>query len=215
MGNTVGSWEAKSTNDLYCLGLWCADKYYWSSSVGLTTSSIVLLGKFFQFLLEQFPLSRLRLRIYVPENSEFSTNFLPEGLRRVKRSICEGKKHLRPAFQIYVNSRPFLRDFQNWEENRSRILSRRFDIFSFFGGRFDGDGSVSPDLKTDCRIVYENRKEAEIDGDIARKAGFETTIYEYRTSNTYCLYFGWGVSERFMRAIEPFSVKVQHGGKLP
>ncbi len=211
----MGSWEAKTDSDFYCLGLWCADKYYWSSSVGITTVSVPLLERFSDLLLRQFTLSRLRLRVYLPTDISFNKKVLPSNLQAVKSSICKGNKHTQPAFQLYVNSRPFLRCLKSWEQLRSSFLLEKGDICAFFGGRFDGDGSVSSDLKSDCRIVYKNRREAEMDKDIVGSVGYEAVIYKYGFSGTYCLYFGWQISEKFLKSIRPFSVKVQNNGKLP
>lgn len=66
MGNTVGSKETNfcnfSTNekDAYVLGLWCADGYWWSSSIGLSNVDMDLINLFRKFFLKNFPEERIK-----------------------------------------------------------------------------------------------------------------------------------------------------------
>ena len=66
MGNTVGSTNAnfcnflKKEEDAYILGLWCADSYWWSSSIGLSNTDKDLIKRFNNFLLRIFPKERIR-----------------------------------------------------------------------------------------------------------------------------------------------------------
>jgi len=66
MGNTVGSMNtnfcqfSSSEEDAYILGLWCADGYWWSSSIGLSNTDVDLIKKFEKFLMKHFPESRIK-----------------------------------------------------------------------------------------------------------------------------------------------------------
>lgn len=66
MGNTVGSTSANFCNffvlerDAYILGLWCADSYWWSSSVGLSNTDSDIMRKFRTFLERFFPKERIK-----------------------------------------------------------------------------------------------------------------------------------------------------------
>lgn len=154
----------------YILGLWCADGYYWSSSIGLSNVDTALIERFKRFLLKFFGEERLKLKIYYPSNIQkpesgnVSATYLP--MRKVKQI----------AYQIYANSRPLLRIIR---EARSYILKMRDHacVKAYFAGRFDGDGSVAKDRKSDCRIVYSNENEARIDQQLLIRLGIETRLY--------------------------------------
>ena len=67
MGNTVGSASTNFCNffskeeDAYILGLWCADSYWWASSIGLSNTDPDLIEKFREFLKRFFPENRIKL----------------------------------------------------------------------------------------------------------------------------------------------------------
>ncbi len=66
MGNTVGSSSANFCNflsnekDAFILGLWCADCYWWSSSIGLSNTDSDLIDIFRQFLRKSFAEERIK-----------------------------------------------------------------------------------------------------------------------------------------------------------
>ena len=65
MGNTVGSKETNFCNfedekDAYVLGLWCADGYWWSSSIGLSNVDMNLIDLFRKFFRNIFPEERIK-----------------------------------------------------------------------------------------------------------------------------------------------------------
>ena len=66
MGNTVGSASTNFCNffsnekDAYILGLFCADSYWWASSVGLSNTDPDLIGMFRKFLKRFFPENRIK-----------------------------------------------------------------------------------------------------------------------------------------------------------
>ena len=66
MGNTVGSTSTNFCNffsnekDAYILGLWCADSYWWASSIGLSNTDLDLIERFREFLKGHFQEERIK-----------------------------------------------------------------------------------------------------------------------------------------------------------
>lgn len=50
----------------YAFGLWCADGYWWGSSIGITNVNPELVIRFAVFLRRFVPEERLKLRVYHP-----------------------------------------------------------------------------------------------------------------------------------------------------
>jgi len=198
MGNTVGSmntdfWNFTTKDDAYILGLWCADGYYWGSSIGISNTNTLLIDKFREFFLRFFPEKRLKLYIYRPDKFK----------RRTK------------AYHLYVNSRPLLREFKGLENNLSNFIVRKL-ISPYMAGRFDGDGSVAKDFYSDCRIVYSNKEEAEQDRILIQSLGFRRIkIYNYHSAKTFCLYFSRLETKKFLSLIFPYSLKLQKSVFIP
>lgn len=190
----------------YILGLWSADGYYRSSSIGLTTIYPILAKKTQTFFCQEFSKDRLRLRVYLPDNDEKPhIDWFPNR----KITYCQGNKHKNPAYQIYVNSRPLLRLFRQAEKER-QFLANKY-IASFFAGRFDGDGSVSKDKRSDLRIVYKNKHEALIDKRLLAKIGIvKTSVYHYSIAKTYALYVWRSQAEKLVSLIRPESFKIRN-----
>ena len=198
MGDTVGSASTDfcklviDKNVAYAIGLWCADGYHRTSSIGLSNTDPDLIHTFSEFLLGLFPQERLKIRIYEPDAYK----------RRTR------------AYHVYVNCRPLLRKFMAYK-NIELSLSRKF-IPAYFAGRFDGDGSVATDFYRDCRIVYGSRREAERDFEFAKQIGFKNCkIYVYKKARTFCLYFSRMETNRFLSLIYPYSVRLQKSVFVP
>mgnify|MGYP000429758016 CR=1 FL=1 len=213
MGNTVGSTSANFCNffekqeDSYILGLWCADKYFWSSSVGISNSDPALVKEFIEFFRNYLPKERLRLRIYLPDDSLKIDQDLLERVKQEHVKRKEAKKASQIGYHLYVNSRPFLRDFKKAEKDLANLEDPEM-IKAYFAGRFDGDGSVNKNLKTDCRIVYKNEKSAEKDKKLIEKTDIKKVkVYEYKNAGTYCLYIYEEEAPKFMNYISPFLQK--------
>lgn len=197
--NTVGSMNTDfcdlklDKEAAYIIGLWCADGYHRTSSIGLSNTNLELIERFSKFLLEIFPEERLRLRIYNPDNFK----------RRTK------------AYQVYVNCRPLLRRFKDFKNNPSISIDESL-IPAYIAGRFDGDGSVARDFYKDCRIVYGNLKEAESDLKLMKLLGFQKMkIYNYRSAKTFCLYFSRLETKKFLSLIYPYSLRLQKSVFIP
>lgn len=117
MGNTVGSaninfWNLQTKKDAYIVGLWCADGYHRTSSIGLSSTDIDLIEKFRTFFLKLFPKDRIKLRTYHPD-----------GFRKTK------------AYHLYVNSRPLLRKFKQMKEQPHNFVTKQF-VAPYMAGRF-------------------------------------------------------------------------------
>jgi len=214
MGNTVGSTStnfcnfASSERDAYILGLWCADRYYWSSSIGLSNTDFDLIKKFHQFLKECLPVDRLKLRIYYPSKSKYRIN--KRILKIVKKVVTyPSKKAKMVGYHLYVNSRPLLREFVSAEKSLENLKDAKI-IRAYIAGRFDGDGSIDKNLRDDCRIVYRRKSEAEIDRKLLRKIGItKTKVYHYKSAKTFCLYISRYEAKKFLENILPHSLKLQ------
>lgn len=198
MGDTVGStnidfWNLKTKDNAYIIGLWCADGYHRTSSVGISNTNIDLVEKFKEFFLKFLPVNRLKLRIYYPDKLK----------RRTK------------AYHLYVNSRPLLRRFREFKNNISSFISRDL-ILPYMAGRFDGDGSVAKDFYRDCRIVYGSLEEVKKDLALIKILDFKKMkIYNYRKAKTFCLYFSRLETNRFLSLIYPYSLRLQKSLFVP
>jgi len=204
-GNTVGSLHTIKTRrrhkeDAYFLGLWCADGYYWSSSIGITNVDIGIALRSHSYLSNYFTKERIKIRIYYP-----STMKKP---KITCNSLYPLKKAKQLAYQVYVNSRPLLRETMEKEKN---LLQLEDDlIIPYFAGRYDGDGSVSDDLRSDLRIAYSNFVEADIDRQLINRLGYSTKVYKYKKARTFVLYVSRYEANRFLKEIYPFSLKAPY-----
>lgn len=196
-----------SNEESYILGLWCADGYRRTSSIGLSNIHASLIQRFAKYLRGRFDESRLRLRVYIPECLK---GLIPPSNFGVKHvSVLQVTKAKHPSYHIYVNSRPLLREF---DRKRKELLQLREEqILPYFAGRFDGDGSVNQDGRTDFRIVYCNAMEAETDKLLLKKVrpDYRVRIYQYKTARTYCLYISRYHSKNLIQDLISYSTILQ------
>jgi len=143
MGNTVGSTSTdfcnflSKTEDAYILGLWCADSYWWSSSVGLSNTDVDLIERFRKFLKRFFPESRIKstqyhlfvnsrplLREFVAGKKNVGKLKQPQIIRAYFAGRFDGDgsidKNLRNDCRIVYSDRE--------ETKTDKILLRRIDI---------------------------------------------------------------------------------------
>lgn len=196
------------TLDPYILGLWCADGYYWSSSVGISSVSVPLVKRFADWLLLAFPQERLRLRVYLPIGA--SDLHYDQKLASLvdKLSVCSMKKCRQPAYHLYVNSRPLLREFLVAKLAIADLEVNQ--IPAYMAGRFDGDGSMNASSIEEFRITYTTSEEAEADQRLLRKLGVEgTRVYRYEHANTYVLYVKKAEVPRLIALLQPHSEKLR------
>jgi len=195
MGNTVGRTDTTfcdltESQNAYAFGLWCADGYHRTSSIGLTNVDEDLIEGFRKFLLRHFPEDRIKMRVY---SRGFSRYYL--------------KKATRPAYQLYVNSRSLLRYFRIARRQPQQFLRAREAVTAYFAGRFDGDGSVANDNRSDLRIVYGTREEAEGDAILLQQIGITPKVYTYRQAKTFALYISRFDAEKFLSSIVRYSLR--------
>ncbi len=214
MGNTVGSTNTNfcdfltNKKDAYILGLWSADKYHFTSSLGISNTNVVLIEKFLNFFKKRFPTERLRLRVYYPTRYRcYPDKELVRAVKIVREYLSE--KATKIAYHLYVNSRPLVREFLK-AKNKQASFEKPSVIRAYIAGRFDGDGSIDKGLRKDCRIVYTYKKDAEIDKELLLKIGIQRiSIYYYKSANTFCLYVSRYDSDKFVKQVLPYSSKLQ------
>ncbi len=212
MGNTVGSsnlhfwnfWEKKDGS--YILGLWCADGYHRTSSIGISNNNLDIINRFHTFLLGSFEKDRIKVRVYFPVGSKINIKLYQRFSNHIVSYPME--KCSRPALQLYVNSRPLLRLFRQ-ARNSILDLRKKLNISAYFAGRFDGDGSIASDMRSDCRIVYSNLEEAKSDQELLQSAGFsKSKVYVYKKAKTFCLYISRYETKKFIDSIKKYSIKL-------
>lgn len=181
----------------YIFGLWCADGYFWSSSIGITNVDRRLIDRFRKYIQRYFPEHRIKLRSYRPAAHSKSADGGPSYALRLAKQT---------AFQLYVDSRPLLRLFQD-AEKQVALLRAKY-ILPYIAGRFDGDGSVDKDMRKDLRICYSNKTEAETDARLLTNR-YKVRVYRYRAARTFILYISRLDASAFLSDIAPYSIKVQ------
>lgn len=190
----------------YALGLWCADGYWWSSSIGISNVEPELVLRFASYLSTTLSPERLRLRVYEVEGKRPDERVL--GLTD-RVSIRPAFKMKRTAYHLYVNSRPLVRRFfadrQRLDEVPEKFLG------PYFAGRFDGDGSWG----STPRIAYTRREEANVDLNLLARVGIGTaSVLYYEKANEYCIYVQRPAWDEFDRLINPYSWKAERGFTL-
>lgn len=187
--------------DAYALGLWCADGYHRSSSIGLSNVDPELIRRFAAYLVRELNADRLRIRIYKVEGAEPDPSVLA---LTSKVSVCRAHKMKRIAYHVYVNCRPLLRRFRSLRDGLGQLHA---DVVApYMAGRFDGDGAVGRNRVPGTRIAYSTRDEAEIDAQLLSKIGLrELSIYDYADAGETCIYLKAGSNAEFLDLIRPYS----------
>lgn len=185
----MGSLSFKTNQDFYILGLWLADNYWRSGSVGLSSTNPLLLERFRQFLRKVCPTHPIKEVVYYPE---------------------EGKKRKLISKNVYVNCRPLTRDFMEYKHKKELSISKKF-LPAYFAGRIDGDGHVDRKYRTGIRIVYSDREDASRDLRLLKLLNDNpASLYFYKGANTWVLYF----RKEFLKKIQPkiakFALKLRN-----
>lgn len=190
--------------DAYALGLWCADGYHRSSSIGLSNVDPVLIQRFGSYLSRSVGQDRLRLRIYAASEELADRDVLQ---LTAARSLCPPVKMRRPAYHVYVNSRPLLRQFQRWRSVIAGLDARL--IGPYLAGRFDGDGSLGSGRVPGSRVCYSTEPDAARDRDLLARLGIQRVgLSHYRKAAEWCLYVHAPDDSAFRRLIAPYSSKL-------
>jgi hypothetical protein len=189
----------KDADDAYALGLWCADSYWWSSSIGLSNVEPELIVRFGKYLCKTLGPDRIRLRAYKVPEEPIDVRVLELTARL---SVRPAFKMRRTAYHVYVNCRPLVRRFFQARKRLAEMAPRW--VGPYIAGRFDGDGSFG----TRVRIAYTTLEEAEIDARLLSAAGIEkTSVLYYSKANEYCIYIHESDRQLFLSLIGPFSWK--------
>ena len=193
MGNTVGSkFSFKTAIDFlgvepqafaYILGLWLADGYWRSSSIGLTSVSPILISKFSKFLLRVAPSHSLKQRTY---------------------PVRVGDKRKQEAVQIYINNRPLTRLFMSFKTGN--LYVPKSYLLAYLAGRIDGDGHVDTKYRSGIRIAYSSMKDALRDQKLFGKTN--VSLYQYKAARTFVLYLKKHYRDRISQEIKKYSVKL-------
>ncbi len=184
MGNTVGSkFFFRTAEDFYILGLWLADGYWRSSSIGLTSVDPKLIGKFSQFFQRVAPSHSIKERIYEVDGKS---------------------KRRQRAFQMYINSRSLTRLFM---ATKTEMLSvpKRY-LLAYLAGRIDGDGHVDTKHRSGIRIAYSSKEDALRDQKLFGETN--VSLYRYKAARTFVLYLKKHYRDQISQEIKRYSVKL-------
>lgn len=185
----MGSLSFKTNQDFYILGLWLADNYWRSGSVGLSSTSPILLERFSKFLKKVCPERPIKEYVYYPQ---------------------EGTKRRHISRNIFVNSRPLTRAFMEYKHKKKLVIPQK-SLPAYFAGRIDGDGHVDRKYRTGIRIVYSDREDASRDLRLLKLLNRNpASLYFYKGANTWVLYF----RKEFLKKIQPkiakFALKLRN-----
>jgi hypothetical protein len=184
MGNTVGSkFFFKTAEDFYILGLWLADGYWRSSSIGLTSVNSQLINRFKKFLLRVAPSHPLKMRIY---------------------DVTETNRRRQTAFQVYINNRPLTRLFMSYKTGVLKIPHRY--LLAYLAGRIDGDGHIDTKHRSGIRIAYSSNEDALRDQNLFGNTNM--SLYQYKAARTYVLYLKKSFREQVLQEIGKYSLKL-------
>jgi hypothetical protein len=184
MGNTVGSkFVFKTTEDYYILGLWLADGYWRSSSIGLTSVSPALINRFTSFLIRIAPSYPIKKRIY---------------------EVKIGEKRKQTAFQVYINCRSLTRLFMLTKTGDLNVPSN--NLIAYLAGRLDGDGHIDTKHRSGIRIAYSSFEDASRDQQLFGITN--VSLYQYKAAGTFVLYLKKHFREQISQEIKKFSVKL-------
>lgn len=184
MGNTVGSKSFfKTAEDFYILGLWLADGYWRSSSIGLTSINALLIEKFEIFLKRKFPDLLIKKRVY---------------------EVKPGEKRKHRAFQVYINKRSIVPTFMSAKEGILKIPRQHFP--AYLAGRIDGDGCIDHKHRSGIRIAYSNKQDAFRDQMLIGE--INASLYYYKSAKTFVLYLKKHYRERILNDLKNFSIKL-------
>ena len=183
--NTEGStaFSLKISADYYSLGLWLADGYWRTGSVGLTSISQELIKRFSNFLMRVRPDRQLKYQIY-------STG------KRKHTAIC-----------VYVNDSLLTNSLMSFKK-KSLTIPRRF-LPAYFAGRVDGDGHWDQKHRTGLRIAYGSEFDARRDLNLLLEYDDNpASLYEYTRAGTWVIYFRKVFLRKILPKLRAYSVKL-------
>jgi hypothetical protein len=179
-----GAWP-QTAKDYYNLGLWLADGYWWSSSLGLSSTNPLLIERFREFLQRISPERKIKLRKYLSG---------------------EKYKRRKTAWHIYVNNREITRLFLSVKKGRKPLIIPKKFLIPYLAGRIDGDGSIDNRHRSGIRIVYSGYQDASRDLFLIGKEN--ASLYFYRQANTWVIYLRKEFREKVLKKLQLYSVKL-------
>lgn len=184
MGNTVGSkFFFKTAEDYYILGLWLADGYWRSSSIGLTSVNPKLILRFESFLRRVSPTHEVKKRIYVVD-----------GIQKRKQE----------AVQVYINSRLLTRSFMQFKTGAFYIPPSLLP--AYLAGRIDGDGHIDTKHRSGIRIAYSSKEDAL--RDLMFFGETNLSLYQYKSAGTFVLYLKKAYRDTVLHELCKYSIKL-------
>ena len=172
-----------TAEDFYILGLWLADGYWRSSSIGLTSVTPDLIDKFSKFLLRVAPSRLIKKRIYL---------------------VKDGEKRKQTAVQVYINNRPLTRLFMSLKTGVLQIPNQY--LLAYLAGRIDGDGHVDTKHRSGIRIAYSNEQDAIRDQQMFGE--INVSLYQYKAAGTFVLYLKKNFRDKISQEIKLYSLKL-------
>ena len=173
----------KTAEDFYILGLWLADGYWRSSSIGLTSVNPTLIKRFTSFFVRVSPTHPIKQRVY---------------------NVDGKSKRKQAAVQAYINNRPLTRLFLSFKTGDFNV-PRRF-LPAYLAGRIDGDGHVDTKHRSGIRIAYSSNTDALRDQLLFGKAN--VSLYHYKAARTFVLYLKKYYRDNILKQVGRFSVKL-------
>lgn len=184
----MGSLSLKTAEDFYILGLWPADNYWRSGSVGLSSTNESLIARFKLFLSRMCPNYPVKECIYIPHRGE-------------KRKLV--------AKNVYVNSRAFAKLLMFYKHCKSLKIPLKF-LPAYLAGRIDGDGHFDRKHRTGIRIVYSDKYDASRDMVLLKRLGKNpASLYYYKRANVWAIYFRKNFLKKIIPRIARFSLKLK------
>lgn len=186
-GNTEGSntFSLNCSEDYYIMGLWLADGYWRTGSIGLSSTNQELLDRFSTFLNRVCPFHPLKIRLY---------------------PVKEGEKRKQLAKHVYVSCRWLTRLFLSLKIGRLNVPNRF--IIPYLSGRIDGDGHVDHKHRSGIRIAYGSKFDAERDKNLLLAYRRESvSLYRYERAGTWVIYLKKKFLERILPELRLYSLK--------
>lgn len=170
--------------DLYIIGLWLGDKYWWGSSIGLVNTKLRIAQRFVRFLRESgFPVERIKVQVRA--KNFVNRKRIAEKLKVKETNIhfSRLKKGKRTQITVYVNSRKFKKEFIQKAETIREKIKTEDELVEYLKGRFDADGHFDQ-MKKRVRIAYTTLEEAKADALlIQRIVGKKPKVVFYEKAN--------------------------------
>lgn len=174
----------ETAEDYYIFGLWLADGYWRSSSIGLSSINQLLIKRFHDFLSRKLPNYPIKYRCYMP---------------------IVGQKRKHKAYHVYINCREMTRFFMSYKTKKQLAIPNNY-IPAYLAGRIDGDGSIDNKHRSGIRIAYSNYEDAKRDAVLFGRDNI--SIYHYLAAGTWVIYLRKNYRDKIVPKASKYSVKL-------